>query len=108
MILIVGGMAQGKTEFAKSFNNLKVIDDLHLYIKDRVYAGKSEDEILSEIMAMDIDNAVIIANEVGCGIVPIEKNERDYREICGRILIRLAKKASHVYRMVLGFAEEVK
>ena len=108
MILIVGGMAQGKTEFANRYKNLKVIDDLHLFIKDRVYAGKSEDEIMSEILLMDIDNAVIIANEVGCGIVPIDKKERDYREICGRILIRLAKMASHVYRMVLGIAEEVK
>lgn len=51
---------------------------------------------------------VVICNEVGCGIIPSEKNEREYREAVGRIACCIAKKADVVYRVEAGIASRIK
>lgn len=51
---------------------------------------------------------MIICDEVGCGIVPIERSERDYREAVGRVLCLLAKQAESVERVVAGIPLKIK
>ena len=53
-------------------------------------------------------NCVIISDEVGNGIVPIEAFEREYRERTGRILVELAKKAEEVERVICGIGQKIK
>ena len=52
--------------------------------------------------------AVITLDEVGCGIVPLEKTERDYREAVGHAGQMLAAAAAEVYRMQCGIAVRIK
>ena len=52
--------------------------------------------------------AVITLDEVGCGIVPLEKSERDYREAVGHAGQMLAAAAAEVYRMQCGIAVRIK
>ncbi|MFR5732713.1 MAG: bifunctional adenosylcobinamide kinase/adenosylcobinamide-phosphate guanylyltransferase [Clostridium sp.] len=52
--------------------------------------------------------AVITLDEVGCGIVPLEKSERDYREAVGHAGQMLAAAAAEVYRMQCGIAARIK
>ena len=52
--------------------------------------------------------AVITLDEVGCGIVPMEKSERDYREAVGHAGQMLAAAAAEVYRMQCGIAVRIK
>lgn len=51
---------------------------------------------------------VIISDEIGCGIVPMEKVERAYRECCGRMLIKLADRADVVERIVCMLPQKIK
>ena len=53
-------------------------------------------------------NAVIINNEVGYGVVPIDKNERLFRELNGRFNIRIAQSSDEVYRVVSGICTRIK
>lgn len=53
-------------------------------------------------------NWIIISDEVGNGIVPMEKEERAYREVLGRILIEAASKADRVERVICGLGQRIK
>ena len=50
----------------------------------------------------------IICDEVGSGIVPIDKNMRDYRELVGRVLCRLAQKSDEMERITCGVGMRIK
>ncbi len=110
MILIVGGSCQGKTDFArKNFPNAKYFNQLHLFIRKRLENGKEQAEILSEIKEEISEGQwVLISDEIGNGVVPIELFERQWREVTGRILISLAKEATEVYKVVCGIGMKIK
>ena len=110
MILIVGGSCQGKTDFArKNFPNAKYFNQLHLFIRKRLENGKEQAEILSEIKEEISEGQwVLISDEIGNGVVPIEPFERQWREVTGRILISLAKEAAEVYKVVCGIGMKIK
>ena len=51
---------------------------------------------------------LIICDEVGNGVVPIDGTERAYRECVGRCLIHLAKQADSVERVICGMGQKIK
>ena len=51
---------------------------------------------------------MIICDEIGNGIVPLDAFEREYREHTGRILIELAGKADEVVRIICGIQQRIK
>ena len=53
-------------------------------------------------------SAVIVTNEVGNGIVPIEKMTREFRDLQGRINQYLGKKADEVYLLTCGIPLKIK
>ena len=53
-------------------------------------------------------NRVVIADEIGCGLVPIDPFERAWREETGRILCALAREAEAVVRVHCGFPQAIK
>ncbi len=110
MILIVGGSCQGKTEYArKNFPNAKYFNQLHLFIRKRLENEKDQTEILKEIKEEIFEGEwVLISDEIGNGIVPMDPFERQWREITGRVLISLAKEATEVYRVVCGIGMKIK
>ena len=50
----------------------------------------------------------MICNEVGCGVVPMLKEEREYREQVGRMQVILAKSSESVERVICGIAQKIK
>lgn len=54
------------------------------------------------------EDAVVICNEVGLGIVPVDPVERMYREVTGRICCRLAARAVSVERVQCGIPMRIK
>lgn len=104
--LIIGGAFQGKTEFANSFNK-PIINGLHEIIRDLYVKGAAdvENEVMSLLAGGDV---VVVSDEIGCGIIPLDREEREYREIEGRILCEVAKKAQVVYRMQAGISVKIK
>ena len=65
-----------------------------------------KEEILTFI-AQNRD-CMIISDEIGNGIVPIDAFERAYRETTGRILIELADRADEVVRVICGIQQRIK
>lgn len=51
---------------------------------------------------------VIVTGEIGCGLVPADAFQREYREQMGRICTRLACLSSQVTRVVYGIGIELK
>lgn len=105
IILIIGGAFQGKTEFADSFGK-PVINKLHEIIRDLYKKGADIESAVMSLIAQD--DIIVVSDEIGCGIVPLDREEREYREITGRILCDIAKKARIVYRMQAGIATKIK
>ena len=81
--------------------NAKAYDE----IKVRVAKGRKAE--LQAFVERHGD-CIIICDEIGNGIVPVEAFEREYRERTGRILIQLAKKAEEVERVICGIGQKIK
>ena len=127
MRLIIGGQAQGKLALARAetpgaqgtdgetctlaeASRAQVLDHLHLLVRRALQAGETENSLLRWAASLreTAPDAVILCDEVGCGVVPIEKEERDYREAVGRISCLLAERASSVERIYCGLVTELK
>ena len=109
MILIIGGKAQGKTEYVRTEygETAEVFDNLQDWFREELLAGRNPEEGIFSYVAENPD-AIIISNEVGNGIVPMDPFERDYREKLGRTLIKLARQAESVIRVICGIGQKIK
>ena len=87
--------------------NIVIINHLHQWIKNcMVSGGCPEDEIMSFLDCNE--DCIIICDEIGNGIVPIDPFEREYRERTGRILVQLAMRAEEVERIICGIGQKIK
>lgn len=124
---MIGGYAQGKLEYVLCKYKVQenrvwdgvlpedgalqekpvVLNHLHLWVKKRIQEGGCpEEEILSFLE--NCGDCILISDEIGNGIVPIEPLEREYRERVGRILIQLAARAEEVERVICGIGLKIK
>lgn len=62
---------------------------------------EAAEETVQRILA-DPRIRVITADEIGCGVVPMSRREREYRDTYGRICQKIAKQADTVIRVVCG------
>ncbi len=113
MVLIVGGAYQGKGDFALELSGGKkenVLLNIHERIEALFKKGYSREEIESAILAEATGEKemILTADEIGCGIVPLDEKLRECREITGRILCVVAKEAGEVYRMTAGIPVKIK
>ena len=119
MKLVIGGYAQGKLAYvlgrcradrcrvwdgelpkeADTGTEMVVIDHFHNWIKGCMLGGGCPEAEVGEFLK-NFPDCVIISDEIGNGIVPIDAGEREYRERTGRILIRLAEQAEEVERII--------
>lgn len=115
MHLIIGGAYQGKTTYACSlYPDLQLVSGYDcsveelleaegvLHLEGLVRRLSMEEKEVSDILDLLQDKTVIVCDEVGCGLVPIQKEDRVFRETCGRVLEALAKEADSVERLVCG------
>lgn len=131
MILIIGGFAQGKLHYVKQryvhredgrevavldgtlelpagTGALQVIvNHLHRYIREQLRQG-TDPEAMIENFCKEHPDCILICDEIGNGIVPMEAEERTYRERTGRILEQLAAQADEVVRVVCGIGQKIK
>lgn len=126
MLLVTGGLFQGQKEYALKLTGLEetqvlegkecefdhafeavIINDFHLIIKRLLESGWDANLFAKELIEKN-PGAVIIMDEVGCGIVPAKPEERLYRETTGRISCELAKASDKVYRVFCGIGTCIK
>lgn len=132
MHLIIGGAYQGKLAYAKgqypeklrwvdgavcSLSEIPVCDGMyHLeeyikrWMKQELRREDLQEVILENLIRLTEKNpgVVLICNEIGCGLVPIDPFERAYRENVGRICTALASRAVRVDRVVCGIGVVLK
>ena len=118
MKFITGGAYQGKLEYAKKLYpgaewadgagcSLKellscgAVDHFHLFVRRWLQEGKTPQELIRAILDKNRD-LIIVCDEIGCGLVPTDAFEREYRESVGRICTQLVEYADEVYRVTCG------
>lgn len=123
-VLIIGGSYQGKTDFARRQFGLNAFYDcgienahgpeqypavsrLHLWTKATLEAGKSQEHILEECLHIFLGK-VICCDDISSGIVPLDRIEREWRELTGRCLCALAEQAELVIRVHCGMPQVLK
>ena len=120
MELIIGGACQGKKEYAISHFGLKdseiftctedgepdltvrCIDHLERYL--RRCAAEDREPAAPDAFRKD---AILICEDITCGIVPVSAMDRKWRELTGRYLQRLTGAGAEVTRVFCGFAQKL-
>ena len=103
MIFITGPLYSGKRTFAQTLpgHNLKMRADVQTLAADA-----ADLSALADRLAHEYD--ILIATEVGGGVVPMDANERADREAAGRLACLLAARADCVVQMFCGIPTVLK
>ncbi|MEE1114582.1 MAG: bifunctional adenosylcobinamide kinase/adenosylcobinamide-phosphate guanylyltransferase [Eubacterium sp.] len=126
MKLIIGGAFQGKTDYAERRFHLSASDwadgavcsgeDLfrkkgirhfHEWVRRQLEKGEDITDLAEELADQNPD-VVIVTNELGYGIVPMDRFDRMYREAEGRLCTQLAALSDEVCRVVCGCGQIIK
>lgn len=124
MKLIIGGAFQGKMEYAKNRYSVKQwadgrvcpwdeifraegIHHFHEYVRRMLTEGLDPADAAQRLCQENKD-VVIVTNELGYGVVPVEAFDRKYRETTGRICTKLAEQSSEVVRVICGIGQVIK
>ncbi|MGH8913996.1 MAG: bifunctional adenosylcobinamide kinase/adenosylcobinamide-phosphate guanylyltransferase [Acidimicrobiia bacterium] len=85
-----------------------IVDCLTLWVSNLIGAGLDDDEVRSRagdaaaLAAARELATVVVSNEVGSGIVPVNDLARRYRDVLGRVNALWAEASDHVYLTVAG------
>lgn len=126
MIFVTGGCFQGKQQWVlqncqvqpfrvadgavcsmEAIKSAGVLDHFHLLVRRWMQAGKIPADEAEKILSDNLD-IVIITDEIGSGIVPLDVKEREWREVHGRICCQLAGRADAVFRVIAGIGQKIK
>lgn len=112
MVLVIGGIASGKRSYVRSLGYRD--DDMADGWSSEAPVLATLDEALRHVRPTEEDldaiaaKDVVICNEVGMGVVPLDRGERSWRELVGRTCTTLANRADRVVRMVCGIPTVIK
>lgn len=126
MELIFGGAYQGKLAYLKhhvGFSEEKIgfcnvetpcipsgtaaVCGLHLYILAAIRAGKDPLEEIRRTFSKD-SAAIILCDDLSSCLVPMDPEQRQWRELTGKALQYLAGESSKVIRMFCGIGSVLK
>ncbi len=132
MKLVIGGYSQGKLDYVlkegiwTDFNifdgelpdmeqlqeamdngKIVIINHFHEWMRASILQRRNPEQEIQEFVS-NIPNSIVISDEIGNGIVPIDSFEREYRERTGRILVKLAEQADEVVRVICGIGQKIK
>ena len=126
MILIIGGVYQGRLDFARQRFGLTDADlylctdvtdapdvsrrclaYLDRFALNRVRAGEEPVDFFrtrEEALA----DSILIATDISCGVVPIDPVNRAWREANGRMNNWLANRADEIWRLFCGIPQRLR
>ena len=116
MILIIGGAGQGKLRCALALTGLDAAHVGASPAEDKPILNHLETWLREEADPLPVleayltwrPNAVILCDEVGCGVVPMDREDRAWRERVGRTCCALAERADRVIRVYCGIPTVIK
>ena len=126
MIFIIGGSYQGKREYALSQFHLteddvfvcteetseidlskRVISNIDRFALGCVKRGEEPKEYWEKNLSA-LKDAILISDDISCGVVPIDATIRAWREATGRANNYLAREADQVIRVFCGLGQVIK
>lgn len=124
MEMIIGGAFQGKSAYAEQKYPDKAwisggsaseedllraegVIGFHEYIRKEMKAGKDVSGLAGRLIREN-PGVVLVSDEVGYGVVPVDAFDRAYREAVGRVCTELAAFSSRVVRVVCGIGTVIK
>ncbi|MDO5539070.1 MAG: bifunctional adenosylcobinamide kinase/adenosylcobinamide-phosphate guanylyltransferase [Eubacteriales bacterium] len=126
MNLVIGGTCQNKCQVACELFHIekkdiadgevcemdeifycKAINHFHLYIRRLIREGQDTEKLIQNILAQNPD-ILLISDEIGYGIVPMDAGLRKWRECTGRICCEAAAASEKVVRVIAGRAQTIK
>lgn len=126
MQLVTGGAYQGKLDFARTlagksspviwegengaaedWRQVDILSHFPAMIRRLLVEG-ADAEAAVERMIKENQELVVVTEEIGCGLVPMDAFDRKFRETAGRLSCRLAGQAKDVYRVACGLAQKIK
>lgn len=92
-------------------NEVIVMAGLERMLEERI--DELEEVVAEEIMTHFLEwskkhELIVIVTDVGRGIVPIDRNMRKLRDMCGRMYQRLFEESTDVTRIWYGIAKPLK
>ncbi len=132
MILVIGGTEQGKRNWAMQQFGLaaddiadgtkmlltpgeapelagfKALYGLQALLEQASCWQPDEQAALKAALLALPQDFVVICDEVGLGLVPIDQAGREYRELVGRVCCDMAAKADAVWRVFCGLGQQLK
>lgn len=124
MKMIIGGAFQGKTALAREkypdviwvdgrnadwecIKTARGVLNFHEFIRREMQEEKDISELAEQLISCN-PNVLLVSDEVGYGVVPVDRFDRAYREAVGRICTKLASFSSEVTRVVCGIGMVIK
>jgi adenosyl cobinamide kinase/adenosyl cobinamide phosphate guanylyltransferase len=117
LTLIIGGRNSGKYEYLLSLGykpcdiganfEKKVIYKLNDIIKNLIDNNIDPVEHIKNKLE-ELKDIIIVCDEVGSGVVHIDRKQREYIEAVGRALCIIAKKSDRVDRVYCGIITRIK
>ena len=99
MIFITGPLYSGKRTFAQNFPGTRIAE-----VQQLAAQAENLETLADELSAYDL----VIATEVGGGVVPVDPAERAAREAAGRLACLLAARADCVVQLFCGIPTVLK
>jgi adenosylcobinamide kinase/adenosylcobinamide-phosphate guanylyltransferase len=109
-----------QTEIAKAVATVKtnyeviLLDCMTLWLSNLIMAGEQESQIFSkteafiEAIQKIPQSVIIVSNEVGYGVVPVNDIARQFRDVMGTVNQRLAASADVVVWTIAGLPQIIK
>lgn len=124
MKLVIGGAYQGKRSYATEkysimewadgrncgFEEIFTCSGIHHfqeYVRRAVEENRDVTS-LAEELAKKNRELIIVSNELGYGVVPVDAFDRRFREEHGRLCCRLAAESDEVVRVICGIGTVIK
>jgi len=124
MILIIGGAYQGKLDFAMRHFGIGDSDvfsctgtqidfskpcivNLEEFVRHCLQQGVESVDYFRGHRAL-WQQSILICRDISCGVVPMEREERQWRQATGRLCQYLAGEAEQVSRIFCGLEQRLK
>jgi len=99
----------------KLTNEVILIDCLNIFLSNLLLDGLGEEVILKKISSLvEVINkketgwVIIVSNEIGSCLVPINKLARQFTDLLGKVNQMVAAQAKEVYLLVAGIPVKIK
>ncbi|AOV08864.1 bifunctional adenosylcobinamide kinase/adenosylcobinamide-phosphate guanylyltransferase [Sporosarcina ureilytica] len=126
MRVVIGGAHNGKRAYVNSYLEAQKLSGFKWYegtippigsspvvvagLEDWLRCADLDEEEAIQVVMNSLENrsAIVILTDIGRGIVPIDKNERQLRDSCGRLYQKLVAEAEEVIQVWYGIPKKIK